>query len=106
MVGDCGSIAIQSQQVCFLCRPRERLFRVDHVAPSALLADIPRSLLTLLDALAILARGQCDFMNFHLTGCFPYYEIWTQVVADGRNAPDVTWRWFAFEGHDSSLSTF
>jgi hypothetical protein len=50
VVVDRGSIAVQGQQVRFLCRLRKRLFGMDHVAPSSLLADGSCRFLALLKA--------------------------------------------------------
>src|SRR5260370_13297931 len=75
MVVDGGTIAIQREQVRFFCCLRKRLFGMDHIAPSSLLADgscrfFARSL-----AEAIPTFGEGDFMDFYLAGLSPDHEI-------------------------------
>ena len=75
VVVDRGSIAIQGQQVRFLCRLRKRLFGMDHIAPASLLADGSRRFLALLKAEPIQAFGEGHLMNFYLAGRPPDDEI-------------------------------
>lgn len=70
-----GSIAVQGQQVRFLCRLRKRLFGMDHIAPSSLLADGSCRFLALLKAEPIQTCGESHLMKFYLAGRPPDDEI-------------------------------